>query len=88
MRLVAQPLHEVEHRVARPKLDRLPARNEERLPPGIALRPLGDANQWHVGHADRGEHLLRRIELTEPSIDEEKVRPRRLGSLLGVRLFV
>src|SRR4029078_12799483 len=37
MRLVAQPLHEVKNRVARPQLDRLSSRNEEgpsaRLPP-------------------------------------------------------
>src|SRR4051794_15997855 len=75
MRLVAQPLHEVEHRVAWLELDRLASRNEERLPPGIALRPLGDADERHIGDAHRGEHLPRGVELAKSSIDEEKVGP-------------
>src|SRR6516165_10431972 len=47
MRLVAQPLHEVEHRIARLELEWLAAGHEEGLEPGIALRPLGDADQRH-----------------------------------------
>ena len=63
MRLVAQPLHEIEHRIARLELHRLAARNEEGLAPGIALRPLGDADQRHVGDAERRERLARGGEL-------------------------
>src|SRR5262245_41046593 len=42
MRLVAQALDEIEHGVARLELERLPARQNQGLHPGIPLRPLGD----------------------------------------------
>src|SRR5262249_20913625 len=37
MRLVAQPLDEIKHRIARRQLERVPARHKEGLPPGVAL---------------------------------------------------
>src|SRR6185437_5553089 len=44
VRLVAQPLQEIEHRVARLERERRPSRHEESLAPGVAVRPLGDAD--------------------------------------------
>src|SRR4051812_25108651 len=40
VRLVAQPLDEIQHRIARPEFDRLAAGHEQGLPPGVAVRPL------------------------------------------------
>ena len=43
MRLVAQPLNEVEHGVARLELERLAAGQEKGLRPGVAVGPLATA---------------------------------------------
>src|SRR5215831_21283874 len=59
MRLVAQPLHEIEHRVARLELERLAPGLKERLQPGIAVGPLGDGEQRNISEAERRERLLR-----------------------------
>src|SRR5438105_5819100 len=37
MRLVAQPLHEIQRRIARRQLERLLAGHKETLPPGVAV---------------------------------------------------
>src|SRR5262245_39542876 len=52
MRLVAQPLHEIEHGIPRPELEGLPPGLEEGLEPGVAVRPLGDREKWHLGQAE------------------------------------
>ena len=57
VRLVAQPLHEIEHRVARLQHERLAAGHEEGLAAGVAVRPLGDADERQVGDAELGERL-------------------------------
>ncbi len=57
VRLVAQPLHEIQHGVARLQLERLARGHEEGLAAGIALRPLGDGDDGNVGDAERGERL-------------------------------
>src|SRR5579862_1717398 len=44
MGLVAQPLDEIEHRVARRQLERVAAREEEGFAPGVTVRPLGDGD--------------------------------------------
>src|SRR6187455_538417 len=79
MRLVAQPLHEIEHRVARLELDRLASRNEEGLAPGIALRPLGNADQRHAADAEFGERFTRSRELAEPAVDQHQIGPGGIG---------
>src|SRR5262249_16616718 len=61
MRLIAQPLDKVEHRVARRQLERVAAREEEGFAPGVAVRPLGDADQGHLG-AELFEYFARGIE--------------------------
>src|ERR1700731_5097238 len=48
MRLIAQPLDEIEHRIARRQLERVPAREEEGFAAGIAVRPFGDGGQGHL----------------------------------------
>src|SRR5690242_3423453 len=40
VRLVAQPLHEVKHRVARRQLEARLSGHMERLAPGVTIRPL------------------------------------------------
>ena len=79
MRLVAQPLHEIEHRIARLELERLAARNEEGLAPGVAVRSLGDADQRHVGDAELGERFARGGELAEPAVDQDEIGPGGVG---------
>src|SRR5882724_3922696 len=53
MRLVAQPLHEIQHRIARFELHGRAPRNEERLAAGVALRSLRDPDQRYAGDAER-----------------------------------
>ena len=45
------------------QLERLAPRHEEGLAAGVAVRPLGDRDQRHVGDAERGERLPRGGEL-------------------------
>src|SRR4029077_19590693 len=81
MGFVAQPLDEIEHRVARRQLERVAARKEEGFAAGVAVRPLGDGDQRHLG-AQPGEHFARRIELTQPAVDQHEVGPRRIVALI------
>src|SRR5262245_62621268 len=65
VRFIAQALHEVEHRIAgleqqRPRA----ARNVKVLTPGIAVRPLGDADHRDI-ESVAGEPLARNAELGE-----------------------
>src|SRR6185312_8562221 len=48
MRLVAQALEEIEHRVARLEREGRLARHEEALAAGVAVGPLGDADDGDV----------------------------------------
>ena len=86
MRLVAQPLHEIEHGIARLQFERLAAGREEGLAAGVALRPLGDGDQRHVGEAERGERRLRGGKLPAAAVDDDEIGPgrvRRLSDLLA-----
>src|ERR1700704_431669 len=75
MRFVAQPLYEIEHRIARLELERLPPRHEEGLEPGIAIGPLGNRQERDVGDAQRGGRLTPRRELPPSAIDDDETRP-------------
>src|SRR5258708_10212660 len=55
VRLVAQPLQKVEHRVARLELAGLPSVHEESLAAGGAVRPLSDRPQRAVDDSERGD---------------------------------
>src|SRR6476646_2965647 len=81
VRLIAQPLDEIKHRIARRQLERVPVRKKESLAAGVAIRPLGDGDQRHRD-AERREHLARRAELPLPAVDKYEVRPGRLGLLV------
>jgi len=48
MRLVAQPLDKIEHRIARRQLERVAAGKEEGFAAGVTIRPLGDGKERHV----------------------------------------
>src|SRR5580700_11789854 len=74
MGFIAQPLDEIEHRVARRQLERVAAREEEGFAPGIAVRPLGDGGQGYLG-AKTGEHFAGGIELPEAAVDQDQVGP-------------
>ena len=52
VRLVAEALDEIEHRIARLQHEGLAAGDEERLLAGVAIRPLGDADHRQVGDAE------------------------------------
>src|SRR5580704_8268619 len=81
MSLIAQPLDEIEHRIARRQLERVAAREEEGFAAGVAVRPLGDGDQGNLG-AQRGEHVAGGIELPEPAVDQHQVGPRRVVALI------
>src|SRR5260370_34538297 len=60
MRLVAQPLDEIERRIARLELERLASGQEEGLHPGGAVPALGHPGERHVDDSERRQRLLRR----------------------------
>ena len=60
VRLVAQALDEIEHRVAVRQHERLASGHEEGLAPGLAVAALGDGDERHVVDAELGEHRGRR----------------------------
>ena len=75
VRLVAQPLHKIEDRIARVQRQRLAARQEEPLLAGIALRPLGDRQQRQVDQAQLGQDRLGRGELARAAVDHHQIGP-------------
>ena len=79
VRLVAQALHEIERRVARRQLQRRLSGQEESLAAGVAVAPLGDADEGDAVDADLGERCLRRLELPLAAVDEHEVGPGREG---------
>src|SRR6202035_4348450 len=81
MGLIAEPLDEIEHRVARRQLERVAAREEEGFATGIAVRPLGGSDQGHLG-AKPGQPVAGGIELAEAAVDQDEVRPGRLVALI------
>src|SRR5437762_6596665 len=77
MRLVAQPLDEIQHRVAWLKFDRLAVRHEQRLAAGIALRTLGDRQQRYLAKPQFLEDFAYRVELAAAAVDDDEVGPLR-----------
>src|SRR6185312_9567731 len=76
MRLVAQALQEVEHRVLGIEAEGRLARAEEALAPGVAVGPLGDRRHGDVVDAEIGQHLADRGELPGAAVDEQQIGPR------------
>ena len=77
MRLVAQPLDEIQHRVAWLKFDRLAVRHEQRLAAGIALRTLGDRQQRDLAKSQFLEDFVYRVELAAAAVDDDEIGPLR-----------
>ena len=77
MRLVAQPLHEIKHGVARLELERLAAGHEEGLHPGVAVRAFGDGEERDIGETQRGQCLLGGAELAAAAVDDDEIGPGR-----------
>ena len=74
---VAQTLNEIQRRITRRELECGLARLEECLAACIPIAPLGDADQADVvlRHADFGQCLARRLQLTQTAIDEHEIGP-------------
>ena len=85
VRFVPQPLDEIKYRVARRQPKRVAAGHEKCLPTGVAIRPLGNRNQGNIGDAERGQCLLRSVELALTAIDQHQVGPRRI-LVIGAQL--
>ena len=85
VRLVAQPLDEVEQRRPRRQPERRAPRHKERFAAGVTIRPFGDCHQRHVGDAKLRQRLARHRQLALPAVDQHEVGPRRLGPVVGVR---
>src|SRR5204863_7799504 len=92
--LVTQALDEIEHGIARLEQQRLVAAWEmEMLAAGIAVGPLGDADERDVGDAEGLQQLARDGELSAAAVDQHEVGSR--GEIVasglrgvGVRLRV
>src|SRR5215471_13669761 len=69
MRLVAQSLHEIEHRVAQRQFEARPAGRMEGFATGVAVRTLGDGDERQVGEAERGQRLVRGAKLALAAVD-------------------
>src|SRR5262245_8751067 len=76
MRLVAQPLDEIEHRIARLELERLPSGQEEGLHARVPIRAFGDRNERHIDDAEPPQRLLRRGQLSAAAVDNDEIGPR------------
>ena len=81
VRLVADALHQVE-RLRRARQDqRLSAMPRHEY----LLVLLGQANRWHLGHAQLVQHLERGAELALAAVDDNQIRHDRPGVDLGCR---
>src|SRR6185437_2852111 len=87
MRLVAQPLDEIEHGVARLELDRLAVGHEQGLAAGVAIRSLGDRHQRYLSKSEVFEYLPYRVELAPAAVDDHEVGPLRHG-VVGFFVFL
>src|SRR6266511_4573407 len=76
MRLIAQPLDEIEHGIARLELEWVAPGQEEGLHAGVAIRALGDGHERHIDDAERRERLLRGAQLPAAAVDNDEIGPR------------
>src|SRR5215510_2912124 len=79
MRLVAQPLDEIEHRVARLEHERVTSGDMKCFPSGVAVRPLGHAHERYISEAKCHERLGRGGELATAAVDDHEIGPRGFG---------
>ena len=84
MRLVAQPLHEIERRIARRQPERLVAGDEETFAPGVAVGALGDGDDRDVVDAEIGDYASAASNWPLPPSISTRSGPRKgLGVLTG-----
>src|SRR6185369_16847814 len=86
VRLITQPLDEVEHRITRLEHERLAPRHMEGLPPGITVGPLGNTHEGYVSKTKRSERFLRSGELAAPAIDNHEIGPGGVGFLIAFNI--
>src|SRR5947207_10254980 len=72
--LVAQTFNEIKHRIARRQLERVAPGNKERFPPGIALRPFGDAS-YRNRKTESGQNFASRRDLALSATAQDKAGP-------------
>ena len=88
VRLVAQPLNEIEHGIALCQHEGLFAGHEELFPPRIAVRPLGDTCHRHLFLDTQLAHYFHDgVELAQPAIDQQQVGPLRHGVISSFSAF-
>jgi len=77
MRLVAQPLDEIKHRIARFELDGFAVRHEQGFPASIAVRAFCHGHQADLGKSEALENLPDGVELAATAVDDDEVGPLR-----------
>ena len=77
MGFVAQPLDEVENRIAWLQHERFPASDMEMLAASVAVRALGDTCKHDVADAEIVEDPARFSELALAAVDQHEVWPIR-----------
>ena len=82
MRLVAQALDEIEHRIARRQPERRAVRHEEGLAAGIAVRPLGDGHERNVAETERRQRVAGGGKLSLAAVDQQQVGPNGFGVVI------
>ena len=85
VRLVPQPLHEVEHRVVVTQSEGRPTDPVEFLFPRIAVDPLGHANHGDVLDPQFDHDLVHGADLPGAAVDQQEIGP---GRGLAVRVFL
>jgi hypothetical protein len=77
MRLVAQPLNEIQHRIARLELEGLAAWHEQGFAAGVAVRPFCNGQQRDLRQsrflAEASENLPDRVELAAAAVDDDEI---------------
>src|SRR5258708_1862413 len=85
VRLVAQSLHEVEHRVAWFEREGRTAGQKEPLASGVAVRPLGDTSDRNIVDAEFGQDAERRVQLALATVDQDQIGP---GTAFALGVFL
>src|SRR5262245_56459899 len=87
MRLVAQALDEVEHRIARLEHERVASGDMKCFPAGVAVGALGHTYKRYVGEAKCRKRLSRGGELAAAAIDDHEIGPGGFGIISTLIAF-
>ena len=83
VRLVAQTLHEVQHRIVGREAEGRLAGHEKALAAGVSVGAFGDARNGEAVQAEFVQNLTGGGELPCAAVDEQEVRPRPHVAALG-----